>query len=211
MKKLLIITLALSLLTTSPAFAYEVKSGDTMGEIAKEQGLSLQELAELNPEVENLDLIFIGQDVRTDQTEKATQPVQAVKPVQEVKQSKAVTYSGSVSAHEVDLMARLVRAEAQGESYAGKVAVADVILNRVASGQFPNSISGVVYQGGQFSPVSNGSINKPADAESIRAVKEALSMGRSESLFFYNAKTATSRWLDSRPTVKVIGNHTFKR
>lgn len=118
------------------------------------------------------------------------------------------------NAGEIDLLARLVRAEAQNESYQGKVAVAMVVLNRIDSGQFPGTIESVIYQPGQFSPVSNGAINRAADSESIRAVKEALTSDRGligDSLFFYNAATATSRWLDGRPTTVVIGNHTFKR
>lgn len=207
MKKLIAIgALGLTLLTTSPAFAYEVKSGDTMGKIATAQGLNLQELGALNPDVSNLNLIYVGQTINTgDKTN--------YKHEEPVTQSIAVApaYTGGVSAYERDLLARLVRAEAQSEPFAGKVAVADVVLNRVQSGSFPNSISAVINQSGQFSPVSSGIINAPADADSKRAVDQALSQGRSGSLFFYNPATASSRWLDSRPTVKVIGNHVFKR
>jgi N-acetylmuramoyl-L-alanine amidase len=191
--------LSLSLLITSPAFAYEVKSGDTMSGIAKENGLSLHQLSELNPQVKDLDKIYVGQDIKTD---KAVEAVAVPK------------ITVNVSAYEKDLLSRLVRAEAQGESYAGKVAVAVVVLNRVDSDGFPDTVSAVINQRGQFSPVANGAINTPADAESVKAVEEALITDRSQgkgSLFFYNAKTATSRWLDSRPTTMVIGNHTFKK
>lgn len=197
MKKLIACTaLGLSLLSTSPAFAYEVKSGDTMSQIAKEHNISLQELSEKNPQVKDLNRIYVGQTISTDAVI--------------VKSESTV----SASAYEKDLLARLVRAEAEAESYAGKVAVAEVVLNRVDSPDFPNSISAVITQRGQFSPVSNGAINRPADAESKRAVNDALSMDRSRgagSLFFYNAKTASSRWLDSKPTTLVLGNHTFKK
>ncbi|MCS0827418.1 cell wall hydrolase [Cytobacillus firmus] len=197
--------LTAGLLVASPAMAYEVKSGDTMGEIATANSLSLNQLAAMNPQVSNVDLIYVGQTINTSQNN--TQPVS--KPVQ------AVTSTvGNVSASDVDLMARLVRAEALGEPYAGKVAVAYVVLNRVDSSQFPNTIKGVIYQKGQFSPVSNGAINTPADADSIRAVKEAIASDRSRgagSLFFYNPKTASSRWLDSKQTTVIIGNHVFKK
>lgn len=197
MKKLIACTaLALSLLSTSPAFAYEVKSGDTMSQIAKEHNISLQELSEKNLQVKDLNRIYVGQTISTDAVI--------------IKSNSTV----SASSYEKDLLARLVRAEAESEPYAGKVAVAEVVLNRLDSPDFPNSISAVINQRGQFSPVSNGAINRPADAESKRAVKEALSMDRSRgagSLFFYNAKTASSRWLDSKPTTLVLGNHTFKK
>lgn len=121
------------------------------------------------------------------------------------------------TAAEKDLMARLVRAEAVGEPYAGKVAVATVILNRVKSSKFPNTIRGVIYQisGGHyaFTPVQNGQINQPADAESKRAVNEAIAFsGKGNgSLYFFNPKTAQSQWILSRPVTVTIGNHRFAR
>ncbi|WP_409270034.1 cell wall hydrolase [Neobacillus sp. SCS-31] len=120
-----------------------------------------------------------------------------------------------ITAAEKDLIARLVRAEAVGEPYAGKVAVATVVLNRVASKDFPNTVSGVVNQVSNgyyaFTPVKNGQINKPADAESKRAVNEALAFkGQGKgSLFFYNPKTAVSKWVFSRKTTVTIGKHRF--
>jgi hypothetical protein len=117
------------------------------------------------------------------------------------------------SENEIDLLARLVRAEARGESFEGKVAVANVVLNRIASGKFPSTIHGVIYQSGQFSPVSDGSINRPADSESRRAAEHAIASGDglNGSLYFYNPRTASSRWLDGLTTVAVIGAHTFKK
>jgi N-acetylmuramoyl-L-alanine amidase len=205
-KKLSALALAgvLFLTGASSSLAYTVQSGDTMTKIANENSMSLHSLSELNPEIKNLDLIYVGQNVITNKNNSVETKVNT-KVDTEVKVN--------ATSSEIDLMARLVRAEATGEPYAGKVAVAYVVLNRVDSSQFPNSIEGVIYQKGQFSPVSNGAINKTADAESVKAVKEALIADRSDSqsLFFYNSRTATSRWLDSRPTVKVIGNHTFKK
>jgi len=208
MKKLIAVsTLGLSMLiASSPAFAYTVKSGDTMNNIAKENGMSLQELSKANPQVSNLDMIYVGQTINTLSNEATHTTTTSSKTG-----FKQVT---SATAAEKDLLARLVRAEAESEPYAGKVAVAVVVLNRVDSADFPNSIHDVIYQSGQFSPVTNGEINKPADADSIKAVEEALSENRSlgaGSLFFYNPSTAVSHWLDSRPTTLVIGHHVFKK
>lgn len=110
------------------------------------------------------------------------------------------------------LLAQLVESEAKGEPYDGKVAVAEVVLNRVASSQFPNSIEGVVYQKGQFQVVSNGSIYNQPSQQSIDASNEALngSNKTNGALFFYNPRIATNRWQDSLRTTAVIGNHTFK-
>lgn len=123
----------------------------------------------------------------------------------------------TLSAADKELMARLVRAEAVGEPYAGKVAVATVILNRVKNADFPNTVRGVIYQYEYghyaFTPVQNGEINKSADAESKRAVNEALAFSGqgNGSLYFYNPRTAQSNWIKSRPVTVKIGNHTFAR
>jgi N-acetylmuramoyl-L-alanine amidase len=122
-----------------------------------------------------------------------------------------------ISAADKDLMARLVHAEAGGEPYAGKVAVASVVLNRVNSSHFPNSVQGVIYQitDGHyaFEPVQNGRVNQPADAASKRAVNEAIALiGKGNgSLYFYNPKISTSSWIFSRPVIKRIGNHVFAK
>lgn len=196
---------AFILVGSSSAFAYEVKSGDTMYNIAKVNGISLMELSKLNPEVSNLNLIYVGQNIKTNVNNTQNVSVVVGKP------TETVNHVINITNAERDLMARLVRAEAESESFEGKIAVASVIFNRVASSQFPNSITDVIYQKGQFSPVSNGAINSPADAESIRAVDAALISDQTNgALFFYNPRTATSRWLDSKETIMVIGNHTFK-
>lgn len=189
--------------------AHEVQSGDTMYKIARQHDMSLKDLAVLNPHVKNIDLIYVGQNIKTNQNKVSRSYVASVPA--ETAPKPAVKVSG-YSANEIDLLARLVRAEAQSEPFSGKVAVANVVLNRVASSQFPNTIQGVIYQAGQFSPVTNGSINRPADAESVEAVRQALN-GTNHAggaLFFYNPHTASSRWLDSKPTLTAIGNHAFK-
>ncbi len=130
-------------------------------------------------------------------------------------QGAAVTASASVSFSDgdIDLLARLVQSEAGGEPYAGKVAVAAVVLNRIRSDSFPNTIRGVVYQPRQFSPVDNGMIYRPANAESFRAVREAMS-GSDPSLgalyFFAPAKTSNA-FVWSRPVILDIANHRFTR
>ncbi|MEO2076363.1 MAG: cell wall hydrolase [Bacillus sp. (in: firmicutes)] len=214
MKKLIsALTVVASLLFASPTFAYTVKSGDTMTQIAKEHHLSLQELSRLNPQVKNIDLIYVGQTVHTSKSEEITESPEIVSAEKE-RPSVQPEITLGYSKNEIDLLARLVRAEAEIEPYQGKLAVACVVLNRVESDAFPNTIKDVIYQKGQFQPVSNGEINKPADEDSINAVHEALKEKRNVaagSLFFYNPAIATSRWLDSRTTTLVIGHHVFKK
>jgi N-acetylmuramoyl-L-alanine amidase len=113
----------------------------------------------------------------------------------------------------IRLLEQIVTAEAKGESLQGKVAVAEVILNRVESEKFPNTVRGVVYQKNQFSPVMDGSINNEPTEEAKEAVKIALegSNKTGGALYFYNPRIATSRWLDTRPTTATIGSHVFKK
>ncbi|WP_342431622.1 cell wall hydrolase [Neobacillus sp. FSL H8-0543] len=234
MKKLIMVLsifagiLFISALFASPTFAYTVKSGDTMTKIAKENNLTLQELAEANPHIHNINLIFAGQTVNTTKPEikvnlieeknfvlKESNIVKKGLPAHISKSDKQDTQvKVKYSDYEIDLLARIVRAEAQSEPFEGKIAVACVILNRVDSPLFPNTIKDVIYAPGQFQPVRNGSINKPADEESIKAVRAALTEHRNfapGALFFYNPSIATSRWLDSRATTLVVGQHVFKK
>ncbi len=117
----------------------------------------------------------------------------------------------SLPDYEKDLMARLVRAEAGGESYEGMVAVASVVLNRVADPRFPNSVEGVIYAKNQFSPVANGSINKPASDIHFKAVEDALTRDNTNgAVFFYAPGLVDSPYMESLQTVAVIGAHHFK-
>jgi N-acetylmuramoyl-L-alanine amidase len=204
LKKLLfLLTLLASFFSAAPTFAYTVEKGDTMTKISRENGLSLKELAQANPQVKDLNLIFVGQHIHTNKINRPSLPSRG-----KVRSTKI-----NISEAEIDLLARIVRAEAQTEPFEGKVAVASVVLNRVESPQFPNTIKNVIYEPGQFQPVANGEINKPADKDSIKAVKAALSDMRhiaQDSLFFYNPDIATNHWLDSRETTVVIGQHVFK-
>jgi N-acetylmuramoyl-L-alanine amidase len=197
-KKLgLAITLAVSLSITAfipnadAATQYQVKSGDTYWKIATNYGVKVHDLMNANNSTSTM--IYPGQTL--------------VVPAS----------NAGVSAADKELMARLVHAEAKGEPYAGKVAVATVILNRVASPDFPNTISGVVYEKSNgyyaFTPVQNGEISKPADADAKRAVNEALAFrGQGNgSLFFYNPKTAKSDWILTRQVTVTIGNHRFAK
>ncbi|MDD3334960.1 MAG: spore cortex-lytic enzyme [Eubacteriales bacterium] len=127
-----------------------------------------------------------------------------------------VSLTGAVAAsgyneNETYLLARLVHGEARGEPYVGKVAVAAVVLNRVKSPVFPNTISGVIYQAGAFDAVYDGQINLTPDNDSIRAAKDALN-GWDPSggcIYYYNPVTATNGWIWSRTVQLSIGKHNF--
>lgn len=109
------------------------------------------------------------------------------------------------------ILAKCVYAEARGEPYEGQVAVAAVILNRVKSAEFPNTIAGVVYQPWAFTAVHDGQINLEPDQNAYNAARDAMN-GWDPTygcLYYYNASTATSKWIFSRKTVVTIGKHVF--
>lgn len=129
------------------------------------------------------------------------------------KESSTSTTTSSNGSNMVDLLARLINGEARGESYLGQVAVGAVVLNRVESSEFPNTISGVIYQKGQFSCITDGNFNKAIDENSTvyKAAEEAMNGAdpTNGALFFYNPSTAKSDWLFELKTVTTIGNHRF--
>ncbi len=119
--------------------------------------------------------------------------------------------SASIISADHRLLAKLVYAEARGESYKGQVAVAAVVLNRVSSASFPNTISGVIYQAGAFSCVANGMINNTPDSTAIRAALDALNGWDPTGgcLYYYNPNATGDQWIRTRTVRTVIGNHSF--
>ncbi len=112
---------------------------------------------------------------------------------------------------DVALLARLISAEARGEPYTGQVAVGAVVLNRMKHPSFPNTMSGVIYQAGAFSCMSDGQFNQPVAYSCYQAARDALN-GWDPSggaIYYFNPATATSKWIWSRPTIVVIGKHRF--
>lgn len=195
MKKRIISSLLVvgMMLPVSSAFAdydHTIVKGDTMWGIANKNGITLQELREANNKWDN-----------------------------KVKIGDKLVIPSIVTNEEKDLMARLVYAEARGESYEGKVAVAEVVLNRVDAKGFPNTVSEVVnYVNPRtgyyaFTPVQNGKIKNDADEDSTKAVYEALKNRNKNktngALYFSNIKKISTDWILTREQLFVIGNHTF--
>ena len=118
---------------------------------------------------------------------------------------------GTASNSDLNLLAHLIFAEARGEPYAGQVGVGAVVLNRVKSSKFPNSVAGVIYQPGAFDVVSDGQINYAPNTTAINAARDALNGWDPTygSIYYFNPNTATSKWIWSRPYVVTIGNHRF--
>lgn len=173
-------------------FTYTVRQGDSLFALATRFGTAEWAIKQLNGL--STDTIFPGQTL------------QIPNGIPRHPQSNA-------RSADVDLLARLIEAEASGEPYIGKVAVGAVVLNRVKSDLFPNSLSDVVYEKWQFEPVQNGRINLPAGAESQRAAREALngSDPTKGALFFFNPDKTSDGWMRQRTIITRIGGHLFAR
>lgn len=181
---------------SAPLFAAErhtVKSGETLYSISKKYGTTVIELKKANGLSKNL--IYPGQHLRIP--------------------DKTNVSRGAASFSEDDIywLARAVYGEARGESYEGQVAVAAVILNRVESPQFPNTVKGVIFEPLAFTAVADGQIYYTPNSTAIKAVREAIN-GWDPSggaLYYWNPAKATSKWIWSRPIIKQIGNHVFAK
>lgn len=179
---------------------YTVKSGDSLYLIAMRHGITVDALRKANNKWDNI--IHPGQKLVIPSKSTAPSATSQGKPV--------VSYNEA----ELDLLARLVRSEAESEPYSAQVAVASVIVNRIKSNLFPNTISSVIYEVSdgyyQFTPVENGWINKPATAQSRKAALEALNgSDPSNGALFYFDDSATNKWLWSKPITARIGRMVY--
>ena len=118
---------------------------------------------------------------------------------------------GGFSNSEIDLLARIISAESRGEPYEGQVAVAAVILNRIEHPSFPNTLSGVIYQPGAFSCLTDGGVNAAVADSAYKAARDAIngSDPSGGAIYYYNPAKSTNKWILSRPVITVIGGHRF--
>ncbi|MHB8172265.1 MAG: cell wall hydrolase [Thermincolia bacterium] len=190
------------------AVDYQVQAGDNLYRVARRYNLPLKVLKQVN----NLNsaLIRPGQVLFI--------PMSFNKSKDKTVISTMATSGREVmgfSEEEVYLLARLIHAEARGESMEGKIAVGAVVLNRLAHPDYPKTIRDIIYQKNervhQFSPVQDGSISMEPDRDSVEAALDAIRGvdPTGGALFFYNPDTATDQWIKTLPTIKPIGNHVF--
>jgi N-acetylmuramoyl-L-alanine amidase len=123
----------------------------------------------------------------------------------------AANTPGGFSSNDIQLMANAVYGESRGEPYTGQIAVAAVILNRVNSASFPNTVSGVIFEPGAFTAVADGQIWLTPNEQAKKAVLDAINGidPTGDALYYFNPATATSKWIWSRPQIKRIGKHIF--
>jgi N-acetylmuramoyl-L-alanine amidase len=188
-----------------PTKVYAVKSGDTLYLIAKENGISLYTLQRLNNKWDNL--LYPGQRliVPTNSTSTSQSSAQSSSA-----NAAVIAYTSS----DLDLLARLITAEAGDQSYNAKVSVGAVVVNRVKSSRFPNTLRGVIYQVDngyyQFTPVVNGWINKPATQDAKNAAYAALhGIDPTHGALYYFDDSTTNTWLWSKPIASRMGNMVY--
>jgi len=173
---------------------YYVGPGDTLYDLARDFSTTIGTILALNNK--NNSFLRSGEKIRL--------------PVHNLTSHQIL--NKRVSKQELNLLARAVYGESRGEPYLGQVAVAAVIINRVLSRQFPNTFAQVIYQGGQFSAVSDGQINLTPNQKAYRAARDALngSDPTNGALYFYNPKTATRvSFFRGRRVITKIGDHVF--
>ncbi len=133
--------------------------------------------------------------------------------VNNVENTSVYAKSSASTTSDLQLMARAINGEARGEPYEGQVAVGAVILNRVKSSKFPNTIAGVIYQSGAFTAVADGQINVAISEGStvLKAAQDAMNGWdpTGGAIYYFNPATATNKWIWSRPLIKTIGKHRF--
>lgn len=172
--------------------AYTVEPGDSLYWIASSYGISVKELQRINNL--NSEIISTGQRLQV--------------PIDFLKQYPVGL---RLSKSEVEWIAQMIYAEARGEPYLGQVAVGAVIINRILSPQFPDTLRGVLFQRNAFQPISNGSFYMTPNENARKAAIEALN-GHDPTggaLFFFNPRQSNDRFMHSRPTKMVIGSHRF--
>lgn len=191
-----------------PSITYTVKSGDTLYLISQRYGITLYSLRMANNVWSNY--IYPGQTLQIPGRTASTTTTTLSQPSRGSTSPAVISYTTS----DLDLLARLVQAEAESQPYSAKVAVAATVINRVQDSRFPNTLRGVIYQvdGGyyQFSPVLNGWINRPASAESKRAAYEALhgSDPTHGALYYFDDSTKNT-WLWSKTIALRSGNMVY--
>lgn len=186
---------------TAQAASYYVQPGDTLWLIAEQFGVTVEEIKQASGIW--YDLLYPGD-------------VLIVPDESHAYRGEPTTSRGGIrpSSQDVQMLAQMIMAEAAGEPYEGKVAVAAVILNRLEHPSFPKTLSGVLYETDAFEPILNGSFySQGPNAQCVQAATEALAGAdpTGGAVYFYNPSTARSSWIFTRPVVKQIGNHVFAK
>ncbi|GAA4653305.1 cell wall hydrolase [Anaerocolumna aminovalerica] len=193
-----------------PAKIHTVQKGNTLYSIAKKYNVKLFSLRKANHKWD--DLILPGRKLIIPASKTSSNATLSSSTAKSDSSKAVISYTQE----EFDLLARLITAEANGEPYSAMVGIGAVVVNRVKSAEWPNTISAVINDvpGGyyQFTPVENGYINNPATDEAKKAAKEALNgSDPSKKAMFYYDDTCTNEWIKSKPVTVKIGSMIFAK
>lgn len=208
MKRIITYILCFSLLFTSDVYALS-RRGSTGTEVRNIQS----RLSQWGYNVGRIDGIYGAKTeaaVKKFQKNNGLTPDGIAGPLTLAKIGLPSSNNSSYSSN-VNLLARVISGEARGESYTGQVAIAAVVLNRVKHSSFPSTISGVIYQSGAFTAVTDGQINITPSQSCYNAARDALNGWdpTGGAIYYYNPSTATNSWIRTRPIITRIGKHVF--
>ena len=205
---------AISGYVTTPAYALTLKQGST-GSTVKTVQQKLKNWGYYSGAVDGIFGAKTTAAVKLFQKKNglAVDGIVGAKTLAALGMSSGNSSTSSYNDNDVQLLARLIYGEARGESYVGQVAVGAVVMNRIKSASFPNTMSGVIYQSYAFTAVADGQINLTPDATAKKAAQDAMNGWDPTygAIYYYNPNTATSAWIFSRTTTVTIGNHVFAK
>jgi N-acetylmuramoyl-L-alanine amidase len=198
---LLLLLILLPLKAEAASFRYTVRPGDTIFKLSQRFYVSQEEIIKING-LKNPSLIHPGQIIII--PDGKTTASRSAGPLRS---------STGITNEDLRLLAQVVYGEARGEPYLGQVAVAAVVLNRVKSNDFPNTIRGVIFQPWAFTAVHDGQFYLEPDATAWQAAAEAARGvdPTGGALYYWNPARATNSWIWTRPIIWRIGNHVFAR
>ena len=219
LKSVLSVLLVITLLTASAVIPFSEKSVDTLSKL----GARGNEVRSIQTKLRELGFYNGSVDgIYGTKTQKAVKSFQkscgitadgiaGPKTLKYLGLGSSGSSAGNFSSSDVNLLAKLIAAEARGESYKGQVAVGAVVLNRVDHASFPDTIAGVIYQRGAFSCVNDSNWYVSPDPTSIKAARDCIN-GWDPSggaIYYYNPRKTSNKFMHSRPVITVIGNHVF--
>ena len=211
MKKIFSLIMVVVMISLTPAEILALSRRGSRGQEVVNIQTRLKKWGYLNGNVDGIYGVKTEEAVKEFQRKHGLTPDGIAGPATLAKIGLPTGSSGSGYQANVNLLARVISGEARGESYEGQVAIAAVVLNRVKHSSFPGTISGVIYQPGAFTAVTDGQINIAPSQSCYNAARDALNGWdpTGGAIYYYNPQTATNNWIRTRPVIRQIGKHVF--
>lgn len=211
MKKIFSLIMVVVMISLTPAEILALSRRGSRGQEVVNIQTRLKKWGYLNGNVDGIYGVKTEEAVKKFQRKHGLTPDGIAGPATLAKIGLPTGSSGSGYQANVNLLARVISGEARGESYEGQVAIAAVVLNRVKHSSFPGTISGVIYQPGAFTAVTDGQINIAPSQSCYNAARDALNGWdpTGGAIYYYNPQTATNNWIRTRPVIRQIGKHVF--